>query len=90
MIRAHLFISGRVQMVLFRATTQQRAKKFGVKGFVKNLSDGRVEVVVEGEQGGVQKLIEWCRKGPLLAKVKEVEIVQENYIGEFNNFDILY
>ncbi len=90
MIRAHLFISGRVQMVLFRASTQRKAKKFGVKGFVKNLPDKRVEVVIEGEQENVQKLIEWCRKGPMLAKIKDVAVTQENYTGEFNKFSILY
>ncbi|MBU2545427.1 acylphosphatase [Patescibacteria group bacterium] len=90
MTRAHLFISGRVQMVLFRASTQQKAKKFKVKGFVKNLPDKRVEAIIEGEQENVDKLIEWCRRGPILAKVKGVEVIQEEYTGEFNKFDILY
>ena len=90
MIRAHLFISGRVQMVLFRASTQLKAKRLGLTGFVRNLRDGRVEAVIEGEQENAQKLIEWCKKGPILARVRDIKITQEKYTGEFNKFNILY
>ena len=69
---------------------EYKAKKFGVKGFVKNLPDKRVEAIIEGEQENVQKLIRSCKRGPMLAKVKDVEIIQENYTGEFNKFSILY
>lgn len=90
MIRAHLFISGRVQGVLFRATMRQKARKLGINGFVKNVLDGRVEAVLEGEPNKAAKLIEWARKGPFLAKVENLEIKQEDYVGEFNNFNIRY
>jgi len=88
MIRLHLFISGRVQGVFFRITMYQKAKK--VTGFVRNLRDGRVEAVVEGEKELVYKLVEWAQKGTFFSKVDNVEIIEEQYKGEFNKFDILY
>jgi len=88
MTRKHIFVSGRVQMVLFRATMQQRAKKLGVNGFVMNLSDKRVEAVIEGEEDDVQKLIKWCARGSLLARVDNIEIIEEKYRGEFREFKI--
>ncbi|MDP2910346.1 MAG: acylphosphatase [bacterium] len=89
-IRAHLFISGRVQGVFYRLTMRQKAKNFGVKGFCKNLSDGRVEAVIEGEEEKVNKLINWTKRGPFFARVDKVEIQKEDYSGEFNEFKIKY
>jgi len=89
-IRVHLFISGRVQGVFYRSTMRQKAKTFEVKGFCKNISDGRVEAVIEGEEEKVNKLIVWAKKGPFFAKVDRVEIKEENYIGEFKDFKIIY
>lgn len=88
MIRVHLFISGRVQGVAFRVSMWQKAK--GVKGFVRNLDDGRVEAVLEGEKEKVDKIVEWAKKGPFFAKVTNFEIIEEEYKGEFKNFKILY
>jgi len=90
MIRVHLFISGRVQCVLFRDSMRIKALRFGVKGFVRNLSDGRVEAIVEGEKETVGRLIEWSRRGPLFAKVREVDTTEERYIKEFDRFTIKY
>lgn len=90
MIRVHLFISGRVQMVLFRATMQQKARKLRLKGFVKNLRDRRVEAIIEGDGGSVKSLIEWSKKGPFFARVRDVEIIEENYKKEFDKFEIRY
>lgn len=88
MIRLHLFISGRVQGVFYRITMYQKAKK--IKGFIRNLEDGRVEAVIEGEEKEVDKLVKWAKKGTLLSKINDIEIIEEKYTGEFNRFDILY
>jgi acylphosphatase len=89
-IRCHIFISGRVQSVFFRDNTRKKAEKLGVFGWVKNLSDGRVEAVVEGEKDKIENLIEWAKKGPFLAKVNDLEIEWQEYKGEFTNFKIRY
>ncbi len=85
-IRVHVFISGRVQGVFFRSSTKDKAEELCVSGWVRNLTDGRVEAVFEGEEGSVKWMIEWCRKGPEYAKVDDVEVVSENYTGEFKGF----
>ncbi|ADP77339.1 acylphosphatase [Methanothermus fervidus DSM 2088] len=89
-VRAHIFISGRVQGVFFRANTKKVAEKHGVKGWVRNLPDGRVEAVLEGEKEDVEKVIEFCREGPPLAKVTNVDVKWEKYKGEFRNFEVRY
>ena len=89
-VRAHVYVSGRVQGVFFRYETRREAKKHGVKGWVKNLPDGRVEAVFEGEKEDVEKLIDFCRKGPPLAKVDKVEVFWEEYKGEFKSFNIVF
>lgn len=71
----HLWISGRVQGVFFRHSTFKRAQKIGqLRGWVKNLSDGRVEVLVQGPAAEVEALIAYCHKGPPAARVDQVEI----------------
>ena len=87
-VRAHLLISGRVQGVAFRYYTQDNAQSLGVKGWVRNCWDGKVEVIVEGEEGKVKKLINWCYQGPGSAIVEKVGIEWEKYRGEFNSFGI--
>ncbi|MFA4998987.1 MAG: acylphosphatase [Candidatus Paceibacterota bacterium] len=88
--RAHIFVSGRVQGVRFRESTYQKAQKLGVFGWVKNLPDGRVEIVSEGDEKDVQKLIKWAKGGPIFAKVNNIEVIQEEYNGEFSSFEIRY
>lgn len=85
-----MFISGRVQGIFFRSETRNEAKKLAVKGLVRNLSDGRVEAVFEGEEKSVKELIEFCRRGPPGARVTDVDIIWENYTGEFRNFEVRY
>ncbi|RLI04648.1 acylphosphatase [Candidatus Bathyarchaeota archaeon] len=87
-VRAHVYVSGRVQGVFFRYETKEEAQKHNVKGWVRNLPDGRVEAVFEGEKEDVDKLIEFCHKGPPLAKVEKVEVVWETYKGEFKDFKL--
>ncbi len=89
-VRAHVYISGIVQGVFFRANTLKVAKKLGLKGFVRNLPDGRVEAVFEGEEEAVKKAIEWCRRGPSLARVDKVEVIWEEPKGEFEDFYITW
>lgn len=86
--RAHVWISGRVQGVFFRAHTAERARQLGVVGFVRNLPDGRVEAVFEGEASAVEKMIAWCHQGPPRARVEGVEVQWEEPRGEFTDFQI--
>ena len=90
MKRAHVFIFGRVQGVWFRSYTQAEAKKLGVKGWVRNLPDGRVEAVFEGEDEAIDKMIAWCHKGSPYSEVTKVEVIEEPYKGEFTDFKIRY
>ncbi len=88
-MRAHVWISGRVQGVFFRAHTKEVAEKLGLTGWVRNLPDGRVEAVFEGEEEAVKEAIEWCKRGPPLAKVERVEVRYEEPTGEFKDFRIV-
>jgi acylphosphatase len=84
--RVHVFISGKVQGVFFRSSTRDKAEELGISGWVKNLADGRVEAVFEGEEGSVKKMIEWCRRGPEYARVEDVGVISEEYNGELKGF----
>lgn len=72
--RAHVFVSGRVQGVYYRASTREKAHEMGVGGWVKNLPDGRVEAVFEGERDSVEAMVEWCRTGSPKARVDNVDV----------------
>jgi len=72
--RAHVFVSGRVQGVFYRATTREQAGTHGVDGWVKNLDDGRVEAVFEGPEGAVAAMVEWCHGGSDRARVEDVAV----------------
>ena len=89
-LRAHVIVHGLVQGVWFRASTKDEADRLGVTGWVRNLPDGSVEAVFEGEKKKVEEIVGWCHKGPSGAKVSKVEIVWESYTGEFGRFDIRY
>jgi len=89
-IRVHVWIKGRVQGVCFRAYTQEKAEALGLTGWVKNLPDGRVEAVFEGEEAGVREMVKWCHRGPSYAEVTEVTAGAEEYKGEFNRFSLRY
>ena len=88
--RAHVFITGRVQGVFFRSETQSLALSLGLKGWVKNLYDSRVEAVFEGEEADVKNAVEWCNKGPSMARVESVEVSWEKPTGEESTFSIGY
>ncbi len=70
-------VTGRVQGVWFRGSTQQQARKLGVTGWARNLPDGRVEVLMCGEASSLDSLQQWLRKGPPLAKVSDIQISEE-------------
>ncbi len=88
--RVHLFVKGKVQGVFFRQALKVMAKKKNVSGWVRNLNDGRVEAVLEGEDIDVSSLVEWCHAGPANARVEDVEIRNEKYKGEFSKFEVVY
>lgn len=77
MKRVHVVISGKVQGVGFRASTRRRANNLELAGWVKNTEDGDVEAVFEGEKDNIQEMLEWCQKGPSLARVMDVEVEEE-------------
>ncbi|EAW35029.1 acylphosphatase [Lyngbya sp. PCC 8106] len=85
--RVRLIISGRVQGVGFRFSTREAAIQRNVNGWVRNLSDGRVEAVLEGSQPDVKSMIEWCHQGPPAAVVQQVSVHQESPKG-LQDFEI--
>jgi len=87
-INAHVLISGRVQGVWFRASTKQKADQLGLKGWVRNTSNGKVEAVFEGNEENVNEMIKWCHEGPPLSKVNNVEVRKQKPTGGFEDFSI--
>ena len=90
MKRVHVYISGRVQGVFFRAETQRVSQGFNITGWVRNMADGRVEAVFEGDDADIDKMLAWCYIGPSAARVEEVLTEEEPYIGEFRDFSVKY
>ena len=88
--RAHVNFKGKVQGVFFRSNTQKAANRFNVNGWVRNLRDGSVEAVFEGEKGDVETLIDWCKNEQPHAHVVGVNVNWEEYAGEFEDFEIRY
>jgi len=84
-----LYIIGTVQGIFFRSFIKENAERHNVKGFVRNLEDGRVEAFFEGNSDDVNKLIEVCRKGPKHSMIRDVEIKPEKF-QDFNSFKILH
>lgn len=88
--RARVVVAGRVQGVFFRYSAQELANRLKVLGWVKNRWDGKVEAVFEGERNVVKQMIEWCHKGPPGAHVQSVDMHWEDYVGEYDQFSIVY
>jgi acylphosphatase len=88
--RAHVYVSGRVTGVFFRYETQTLAEELGVKGWVRNTPDGRVEAIFEGEKELVEQMLDFCRRGPPGARVTDIKVNWEPYKGEFSGFSIRY
>jgi acylphosphatase len=87
-VRVHVWVSGRVQMVFFRASTQHVAREAGLAGWVRNLPDGRVEAVFEGPSDAVRGLVDWCHQGPPTAHVEHVEVAWEPPQNEPEGFRV--
>ena len=87
-LRAHIFILGKVQGVFFRAFVKESAEKLNLKGFVRNLEDGRIEVFLEGGIDEVRSMIEICKKGPKHAMIRDVEVKPESFQG-YSEFKVL-
>ena len=86
----HIFISGRVQGVFFRDDIKKLADKLLLKGFVRNLADGRLEAVFEGDKSAIAEMLELCKKGPSSAKIEKLEIEEEPPQNKFKNFEVIY
>ena len=84
-----LYITGTVQGVFFRVFVKENAEKYNIKGFVRNLEDGRIEVFLEGDADDVNKMVEICKQGPKHSQIKKVELKPERF-QEFRNFKILH
>jgi acylphosphatase len=87
--RLHLLVSGRVQGVWYRASTREKARDLGLRGWVRNLPDGRVEILAEGPRPALEALLGWCRRGPPLARVEGVEATWGPAEGGFEGFATL-
>ncbi|MFO7170823.1 MAG: acylphosphatase [Chloroflexota bacterium] len=88
--RAHVIISGRVQGVNFRASTRDQARACGVSGWVRNLDDGRVEAVFEGPRPAVERMVDWCHRGPAWARVDQVQVQWQQPTGDERGFSIVW
>lgn len=86
--RASIIITGTVQGVFFRREIVDMARRLGLTGWTRNLPDGRVEILAEGEKEKITELIKFCHRGPPLARVKNVEVQWSDYLGESRNFRI--
>lgn len=84
-----LYISGTVQGIFFRQFIKDNAERNNLRGFVRNLEDGRIEIFIEGDNENVDKMIEVCRKGPKHSQIKKVDIKEEK-IQDFKEFKILH
>ena len=91
MKRIHVYIYGEiVQGVFFRANINAKANELDITGYVKNNDDGSVEAVFEGDESDVNELVDYCKEGPRGAKIEDIETVDEDYKGEFDDFEIRY
>jgi acylphosphatase len=88
--RVHIYVSGRVQGVFFRDHTQKWAYSLGLTGWVKNLYDGRVEAMIEGEKEKAESLIQKIKEGPPFAQVNDVEEHWEEFQDQYSDFKITW
>lgn len=88
--RIHAIVKGKVQGVFYREFVRREAEAIGITGFVRNLKDGTVEIVAEGEEKQLKEFEKRFRKGPLMAFITDVEMKEEQHTGEFDGFDMRY
>jgi acylphosphatase len=89
-LRARVIIEGRVQGVFFRASTRDEARKLGISGWVRNLPNGDVEGLFEGDKSNVTQMLAWCYKGPPYAVVHKVNVSYEPFVGDQTGFHVVY
>jgi len=87
--RVQLIVKGRVQGVFFRAAAQREARRLGVAGWVKNRTDGSIELLAEGEEDAIKEIVSWANHGPTAARVDQVDVRWRGYTGEFFEFAII-
>lgn len=87
--RAHLLIEGVVQGVCFRHYSRREALRLGLTGWVRNRRDGRVEALAEGPEDKLREFVEWCRRGPVNARVDDLQVVFGPATGQFSTFDVV-
>jgi acylphosphatase len=88
--RVQVLIEGRVQGVFFRASTRDEARALGLTGWVRNLPDGRVAALFEGDKRLVERMLAWCRQGPPYSYVDHVEEEWQPALGDMTDFRIVY
>lgn len=86
---AKLVVSGTVQGVFFRQFIKDNADKLNLKGITRNLDDGNVEIIVEGDHRDIDKMVEVCKQGPKHAQIKNVAVEERKYSGDFTDFKML-
>jgi acylphosphatase len=86
--RLHLLASGRVQGVFYRQSAAAEARRLGLRGWVRNLPDGRVEVEAEGGRAALEALVSWCRRGPPSARVDQLTVTWGEPRGDLTGFEI--
>jgi len=86
--RAHVYVSGDVQGVFFRDSTREKAEQLGLSGWVKNVPDGRVEVLFEGPSQKVREMVRWCEQGPPHAAVENVDVEFGAARGDLSGFEV--
>ena len=89
-VRIHLIVEGRVQRVCFRDSTRMKAVELEIKGWVKNRTDGTVEIVAEGPEPNMQRFLEWCYEGPPYAAVSKITESSQEFRNEFTSFNIVF
>ena len=89
-VRVHMIVEGRVQGVWYRDSTRIKAIELEIKGWVKNRSNGAVEIVAEGPELNIRKFVEWCHEGPPYAVVGKIIESPQEFRNEFNSFSIVF
>jgi acylphosphatase len=89
MMRVHVFVTGRVQGVGFRNHAKRRADQLGLRGWVRNLPDGGVEILAQGREASVDEFVAWCHHGPVLSQVLSVRVENEEATCDFWDFKVI-
>ena len=86
----HILVRGKVQGVYFRASARERALELRLRGIVRNLRDGRVEILIQGDSTSLERFLDWCRQGPPNARVDDLQAQDSTADGNFETFTIAY